>query len=110
LAAAETREWEPTAGETEKAERYEVGDIVERIPGFWPERKWDRDTGKMSEEQTKRLAEAMSGPAGEVIVKVPRVRPCSTGVQKIKRTSLVLLDFQDYGTDGSDGDTDWDDF
>jgi hypothetical protein len=67
----------------------------------------------MSEEETKRLQDAMGGPAADAAakaMKLPgRVRPGRTESQKVKKTSVVLLDFHDYGTDGSDGETDWED-
>jgi hypothetical protein len=110
LKAAEERELQPTTDESERRERYSASEVIERIPRFWPERKWDHVDDKMSEEETKRLQDAMGGPPVDGrMVKLPaRVRPSSKGSHRVKKTSVVLLDSHDYRTDGSDGETDWD--
>jgi hypothetical protein len=114
IPAAEEREFDPNQTEAEKTQRYQNGEVIERIPRFWPDRKWDRPADRMSEEETKKLQDAIAGPGGDAslkMVKSPaRVRPSSTGPHRVKKTSVLPLDFHNYRTDGSDGETDWDEF
>jgi hypothetical protein len=105
-------EVELTADEEEKAERYAVCEIAERIPTFWPSRIWDGPEARLSEGESRRLEEMLAGNGTEnvpKIVKSPiRIRPSMSPQQKVKKTTLVLLDMNDYLTDGSDEETDWD--
>jgi hypothetical protein len=89
--------------EEEKTGKYVVGEVIERIPKFWGERKWDKGRERMDEEETKRLQEAIEGRMDDGL----RVRAVG---QKWRKTSLVIFDLQDYRTDESEGDTEWDDF
>jgi hypothetical protein len=112
IAAAEIEPFDPTPIEAEKVDRYDICEVTERIPRFWPERQWDRDGTRMTEEETKRLEEAIAGP--ECPPKPPRsavrIRQSPSGPPKVKKTSLVVLDFHKYETDGSETETDWEDF
>jgi hypothetical protein len=113
LVADDGRPFDPSSAESEKVERYLTGTVTERIPRFWPERSWDRECDRMTDEETKRLEEAIAGPIPESPPKPVRsavkIRS-SGGSPRIKKTSMVMLDFHDYQTDESEDETDWDDF
>jgi hypothetical protein len=99
--------------ESEKAERYEFCQVAGKVPTFWPTRVWDEPASQFSEEESKRLGELLLGQGTEFVPKVVkspvRIRTSHSPQQKVRKTSLLLLDMNNYKTDDSDGDTDWDD-
>jgi hypothetical protein len=101
-----------TALEEEKADRYAVCEVSEKVPTFWPPRVWDSPEKKLSDEESKRLEQLLVGQGMEVVqklVKPPvRMRPSVSPQPRVKKTTVLLLDTNDYRTDGSDEDTDWD--
>jgi hypothetical protein len=102
---------ELTLGESERAERYAVCEISEKVPAFWPARMWDQPAGRLSDVDSKRLGELLHGQEPEVLPKVAKssvkIGP-SLSPHRVKKTSLLLLDMNDYRTDASDEETDWD--
>jgi hypothetical protein len=105
---------EMTAAESEASGRYGVGAVNEKVPTFWPPRMWDKSDRQLSREESKALEDLLAMQGTEVLPKVVkppvRVRVSPSPQQKVKKTTVVLLDMHDYKTDGSDADTDWDDF
>jgi hypothetical protein len=84
--------------EAEVCERYAVGAVAEKVPTFWPPRAWDSEKGRLTEGESRRLeqkiAEQAMGGMKSSTVEIPLT---------------VFLDSRDYGTDGSDEDTEWED-
>jgi hypothetical protein len=97
-----------TEGEEGKGGRYVVVEVDERIPDFWPARKWDRKERMMSAQQSKRVGEEIEKQRAAMVVKSSPGRATTpTYVRATVRAAVVLLHTEKFVTDGSDGETDW---
>lgn len=106
--------------EYEKSQRYETVPVIEKVPGFWPERVWDRPETRMTKAETEETEKKLRAEEEKImeICAIERVNPIVTPkrtqsgagvkVKKMKSTT-VKLDPIYYLTDDSDA-TEVDDF
>jgi hypothetical protein len=117
-----------SAKEVEMGERYAEVRTDELVPGFWPERVWDRDQTRMNEAETERLRQRLENillaenallpsfaPKLKRASSTAPVRKASTktGRQKFvsrkgSEMTVVSVDFRNFQTDNEE--TDWEDF
>jgi hypothetical protein len=70
--------------------------------------RWNRDEPRMSEEESKRLTEAIGGNPPEPAAKGVKMQGRVNGTQRIRKTAVILLDLTKYRTDSGEDETDWD--
>jgi hypothetical protein len=62
----------------------------------------------MSEEERKRLTEAIGRNPPEPAAMGVKIQARVNGTQRIRKTVVILLELTEYRTDGGEDETDWD--
>jgi hypothetical protein len=121
VASSSSKELVLSEDETAMGSRYECQLVAQRVPLFWPERVWDEEACRMSQEETDRLTtqivesdgfdpDSVNSQAASPPVE-PKMRRPGSGRPKRARDSdsaILRIDLRSVETDSED--TDFGDF